>query len=232
MMARKFSTALRNALAGAAVSVTGTTISSAASGNKILDSNNGLAIFQPGDRISVSTALITSGYGTVVSVQTDGSYLVVSETPNTQGAGSSYTVSLLNGRSMKDLFTYGILEIYSGSQPADADTIEAGTKLLRISASAAAITPGVSTNGLTFDAPAAGVLSKAAGQTWQGAGLADGTAGWFRFYTNMYHTGSGTTKIRFDGTVNTSGAQLNLSSLSIVTSAITTIDTFTITFSA
>jgi len=176
--------------------------------------------------------LIASGYGTVVSVQTDGSYLVVSETPLTQGAGSSYTVALLNGRSFKDIFTYGILEIYSGSQPADADTTESGTKLLRISASAGAVVPGVLTNGLTFDAPSAGVLSKAVAQTWQGAGLADGTAGWFRFYTNMYHTGSGTSKVRFDGSVSTSGAQLNLSSLSIVTSAITTIDTFTVTFSA
>jgi len=48
----------------------------------------------------------------------------------------------------------------------------------------------------------------------------------------MYHTGSGTDKIRFDGSITTSGAQLNLSSVSIVEGATTTIDTFTITLAA
>lgn len=231
-MARKFSTALRNAILGAAVSVTASTISSSSTGNKILDSANGMAIFQPGDKISVPAALIAAGYGTVLTVQTDGSYLTVSETCLDQAAGAAYTVSLCNRRAFRDIFANGILEIYSGSQPADADTAESGTKLLRITVSSGAVTPGVATNGLDFDAPSGGVLSKAAAETWSGVGLATGTAGWFRFYTNMYHTGSGTSKVRFDGSVSTSGAQLNLSSLSIVEAATTTIDTFTVTLSA
>lgn len=232
-MARKFSTALRNAILGANVTTGAlTTISSSSTGNKILDSANGMAIFQPGDKISVPAALIAGGYGTVVTVQTDGSYLTVSETCEDQSAGSEYTVSLCNRRAFRDIFANGILEIYSGSQPADADTTESGTKLLRITATSAAVTPGVATNGLTFDAPSAGVLSKAAAQTWSGVALATGTAGWFRFYTNMYHTGGGTTKVRFDGSISTSGAQLNLSSVSIVEGATTTIDTFTVTLAA
>lgn len=231
-MARKFSTALRNAILGANVTTGAlTTISSSSTGNKILDSANGMAIFQPGDIISVPAALIAGGYGTVVTVQTDGSYLTVSETCEDQAAGSSYTVSLCNRRSFRDIFANGILEIYSGSQPADADTTESGTKLLRITVASGAVTPGVATNGLNFDAPSGGVLSKTSA-VWSGVGLATGTAGWFRFYTNMYHTGGATTKVRFDGSVSTSGAQLNLSSVSIVEAATTTIDTFTVTLSA
>jgi hypothetical protein len=232
-MARKFSTALRNHILGANVTTGAlTTLSSAASGNKILDSANGLAIFQPGDIITVSTALITAGYGTVVTVIADGSYLTVSETPNTQAAGASYTAALVGKRDFRNIFKNGILEIYSGTQPTDADTVEAGVKLLRITVSSGAVVPGVATNGLNFDAPSAGVLSKAAAETWSGVGLANGTAGWFRFYTNLYQTGAGTTLVRFDGSVSTSGAQLNLSSVSIVTSATTTIDTFTVTLAA
>jgi len=231
-MARKFSTALRNLILGAATTVTGTTISSAETGKKILDSNNGLGIFQPGDRISVSTALIASGYGTVVTVMANGSYLTVSETPLTQGAGASYTVALLNNHHFRGIFAGGILEIYSGTQPADGDTTESGTKLLRISVLSGAVVPGVVTNGLNFDAPSAGVLSKATGEIWSGVGLDTASAGWFRFYTNLYHTGAGATKVRFDGSVSTSGAQLNLSSVAIVNGATTTIDTFTITLAA
>jgi len=127
----------------------------------------------------------------------------------------------------------GILEIFSGAIPANADTTEgAGTKLLRVTIASGAFTSGVATNGLDFDAPAAGVLSKAAAETWSGVGLADGTAAWFRFYSNTVVIGASTTTCRFDGTVGTSGADLLLTSTSIVTSATTTIDTATFTLPA
>lgn len=134
--------------------------------------------------------------------------------------------------SFKDLFQDGIIEIYSGSQPADADTAESGTKLVRITESSGAFTPGAATNGLEFGDASGGSIAKASGETWSGVGLATGTAGWFRHYDNDYDTGAGTDKIRFDGAVSTSGAELNLSSTSIVTSATTTIDSYTITMPA
>jgi hypothetical protein len=231
-MARKFSTALRNAILGADVTVTGTGIASVISGSHITDSGNGLAIFQPGDKIIVPTALVAAGVATVVTVAAGGGDITVAETCLAQSAGASYTIALANKRSFRGIFKNGILEIYSGTQPSDADTIEAGTKLLRISVGSGAVTPGVATNGLNFDAPASGVLSKAAGEVWSGVGITGGTAGWFRFYTNLYHTGGGTTKICFDGAVSTSGAQMNLSSVSIVQGATTTIDSFTVTLGA
>lgn len=134
--------------------------------------------------------------------------------------------------SFKDLFQDGIIEIYSGSQPADADTAESGTKLLRITESGGAFTPGTATNGLEFGDASGGSISKAAAETWQGDGITGGTAGYFRFYDNDYDTGAGTDKIRFDGAVATSGAELNLSSTTIVATATTTIDAFTITLPA
>jgi hypothetical protein len=134
--------------------------------------------------------------------------------------------------SFKDIMADGVLEIYSGSQPANADAAEAGTKLLRITESGGAFTPGSATNGLEFGDSSGGSIAKASGETWQGDGITGGTAGWFRFYDNDYDTGSGTDKIRFDGAVATAGAELNLSSTTIVQSATTTIDAFTISMPA
>ena len=59
-----------------------------------------------------------------------------------------------------------------------------------------------------------------------------GTAGWFRFYANDLTTGASSTAARFDGSVSTSGAQLNMSSTAITAGATTTIDSFTVTMPA
>lgn len=134
--------------------------------------------------------------------------------------------------SFKDIFADGVLEIYSGSQPADADSAEAGTKLVRITVASGAFTPESATNGLEFGDASAGVIAKASGEVWSGVGLVTGTAGWFRFYDNDYDDGADAAAIRFDGAVATSGAQLNLSSTTITLSATLTIDAFTITLPA
>lgn len=121
----------------------------------------------------------------------------------------------------------GCLWIYSGSQPATADAAATGTALLKITVSSGEFAHGTATNGLNFDAPAAGVLSKAAAEVWSGVGLADGTAGWFRFVGNPTDDlGVTTTLPRIDGRVSTSGAEMTLSTLSIVTGATVTIDSF------
>lgn len=121
----------------------------------------------------------------------------------------------------------GCLWIYSGSQPATADAAATGTALLKITVSSGAFVHGTATNGLDFDAPVAGVLNKAAAEVWSGAGLADGTAGWFRFVGNPTDDlGVTTTLPRIDGRVSTSGAEMTLSTLSIVTGATVTIDSF------
>lgn len=127
----------------------------------------------------------------------------------------------------------GVIDIYSGTIPADADTTEgSGTKLLRVTVDGGAFTSGAATNGLGFNSAASGAASKADAETWQGEGLASGTAAWFRFYANTVVTGASTTAVRFDGTVGTSGADLILTSTSIVSGATTTIDSATFTLPA
>lgn len=134
-----------------------------------------------------------------------------------------------NGGSFQDLMLDGVLEIYSGSQPASADDAETGTKLVRITIGSGAFTPGSATNGLEFDPVINGVISKASDEIWSGVGLVAGTAGWFRFYSNDYDSGADETAVRFDGSVGTSGAQLNLSSVSVAVGATITIDSFSVT---
>lgn len=138
---------------------------------------------------------------------------------------------LLDTGSWKTIFTDGIIEIYAGTQPADADTAESGTKLVRITVASGAFTPGAATNGLEFDNASGGVIAKNS-DVWSGVGLAAGTAGWFRFYDNDYDIGAGTTLVRFDGNVGTSGADLNISTTAIAVSATTTIDSFEVTLPA
>ena len=103
---------------------------------------------------------------------------------------------------------------------------------MSITVSSGAFTKGTATNGVEFDAPAAGVVSKAAAETWTGLCGASGTAGWFRFYTNAYTTGASETAVRFDGTVAVSGGQLNVSSTTFTSGATETVSSFAITIPA
>jgi len=87
-------------------------------------------------------------------------------------------------------------------------------------------------NGLQWGDAAAGVLSKLSTQTWSGAAGNTGTAGWFHFEASVTDAGaldSAEAIKRMDGAVATSGAELNLSTTSIVSGATQTVDTMTIT---
>lgn len=85
-------------------------------------------------------------------------------------------------------------------------------------------------NGLTFSTATSGAVSKSSAQ-WSFSGVAAGTAGWFRFIASEADAGSLISAapylVRLDGSVATSGADLNLSNLAIAIAAPTTIDSFT-----
>lgn len=128
----------------------------------------------------------------------------------------------------------GAIYIYSGSQPATADAAPTGT-LLGIATVGAGSWTAVSnlTNGLDFAAASAGTLTKSGSETWQFVGIADGTAGWFRHVSGVAADSLTTdTNVypRIDGRISTSGAEMSLSNLSIVTGATTTIDAYSIAF--
>lgn len=136
--------------------------------------------------------------------------------------------NLVGSTGFAATFANGVINIYTGSQPATADSAATGTLLGTVTLSSGAFTDGVSTNGLTFGSPASGAVAKSG--TWSFNGVDDGTAGWFRLRGNAADAGgSSTTLPRLDGTIATSGADMNLSNINITTGAPTTIDTFTYT---
>lgn len=123
-------------------------------------------------------------------------------------------------------FANGVAEVYSGTQPATADAAVTGTLLGTVTLGSGAFTPGSPTNGLTFAAASGGAVSKSG--VWSFNGVAVGTAGWFRLKANAVDAGGISTVLpRLDGSVAVSGADMNLSNISIAIGAPTTIDTFT-----
>jgi hypothetical protein len=127
----------------------------------------------------------------------------------------------------------GVIYVFSGSQPATADAAATGTLLMTVTVGSGAFAHGTATNGLDFAAPAAGVMTKDAGEVWSGVGLAAAgtgiTAGWFRHCGNPAdNLGVSTTLPRIDGRISTSGAEMSLSNLTIVEGASTTVDTYSL----
>ncbi len=105
----------------------------------------------------------------------------------------------------------GTLVIYSGTAPADADAALAGNTVLATLAMAAA----------AFGASAAGVATAAAIASATAA--ASGTAAFFR----VLETGGAV--VVFQGTVGTTGAELNLSSTNIVSGGTVSVTALTYT---
>lgn len=128
-------------------------------------------------------------------------------------------------------FANGIIEVRTGAQPASADAAATGTLLGTVTLGSGAFMPGAALNGLTFAAAAGGVVSKSG--VWSFNGLAAGVAGWFRLKGNALDNDAlSTTLPRLDGSVATSGADLNLSNIAIAVGAPSTIDTFSFTVPA
>jgi hypothetical protein len=105
----------------------------------------------------------------------------------------------------------GTIKIYTGSQPATADTAVGGATLL---ATFTLGSPG-------FGAASGGVITLS-GTPLTVAAAATGTAGWFRLAT------SGAAAV-LDGSVGTSGNQINLNTTSITSGVNVTITSGTIT---
>lgn len=115
------------------------------------------------------------------------------------------------------LLNSGKLEIYSGAQPTDANTaVGSQTKLATLTFSATAF-PGSSSSGTPRKASCA-----ANSITSDTNAAATGTAAWFRCYES-----DGTTVI-LDGTVDSSGADLNLSTTSIIAGGTVEVTGFTL----
>jgi hypothetical protein len=250
-MALKFSTGLRDAILGRQGVVGavrgGTTLAfvdGGAGSDTITDSGSGLvtAGFVPGLPIYIygpnTAANKTQVDGVVLTAVTAGALTFSTGIVNTAESFLTGTCVIQPyGGSFKDIFKHGVIRIYSGSQPSDADQAESGTHLLTITVDSGSFGAGSAANGLIFGEAEGGELVKGS-STWSGKGLSGAStgtsAGWFRFYDNSYTTGASLSAIRFDGTVSTvSGTGvLVMSSTTIVYNATTTIDSFTMSLNA
>lgn len=125
--------------------------------------------------------------------------------------------------SLKGALDGGKIIIYSGAEPATADAaLGSATPLVTITDNGGA-------GGLTIATTAsAGVVSKDATQVWRGTVGTSNTATFFRYVKTGDSGASSTTDIRIQGTVALAGADLNLSSVDLVATAIQSIDYFAI----
>lgn len=129
---------------------------------------------------------------------------------------------LLDTGSLKTIMAAGFLKIYTGAAPADADAAATGTLITTISISSGG-------TGINFDtAAAAGVLAKAVAETWSGVNGSTNVAGYYRHVAAGDTGALSTTQARIQGSVGTAGADLNLTSVSLVSGATQTIDFYTI----
>lgn len=165
--------------------------------------------------------------------------------------------AMLATGSFKSIMDGGVLVLFSGTQPADADASEnlynestnpTGCKeLLRVTLSGDTYAFDSGANGLTFGDAVDGEILKAANVIWSGFGNAIcGTSGvaatWFRFYAKggnagtelsvSSHFGEDTdaTKIRFDGSCGSYG-DLKMVSTNIIQGQSCTLDTFRLALS-
>jgi len=122
-------------------------------------------------------------------------------------------------------FANGVLYIFDGPQPVNADAAATGNLLIKVTLASGAFTFGTSTNGLTL-VSTAGVLSKDSG-VWSGNGILAGTAGWWRLMGNpVDNLLSSTTLARMDGNIGVGGSDLNVGTVAVAVGAPFTIDTF------
>lgn len=135
-----------------------------------------------------------------------------------RSTGLKDAVQKAGGVSLADAMANGVLYIYSGTKPANADTTEGTAVALHVfTVKGMEFTPGVAANGLNFSLSTDGYLYKAVEEEWLSVapnfGASPLPATWARFYNNARILGDSTTAIRFDLTVGTSASfDINLRS--------------------
>lgn len=133
--------------------------------------------------------------------------------------------SLLDGNSLKASLADAVIMIYTGAPPASANDAPTGTLLCTVTAAASA--------GINLGTADSGTITKDSGEVWSGTNVATGTAGYFRYVSQADDTqASSTTEMRMQGTCGTSGADLNMSSVALVTLAPQVIDAASFTMPA
>ena len=192
--------------------------------------------FEPGDMITVEGAA-TGGNDdsyTMLSVSATTIELPTGSLTGTDAEGGSTVIlGSARGGSLIDQFRNATMKIYTGSQPATADTAETGSELIPITLASGDFVGGADDNGINFGQVLAADLGMGFGyatglveEVWSGVATATGTAGWFRIYDNAATGGADDRCI--DGAIATSGSQMNMANTSITLGGTTTIDSVSI----
>lgn len=120
-------------------------------------------------------------------------------------------VSLAVTGSLKATLDGGLLRVYSGPVPANADAALGGAVLLN------EISAGGTGTVLTFETTAPlGVLKKSASQNWTGNNLAAGSPSFFRYVLAGDAGDASATAVRFQGSAGALGNDMFISSLPLV----------------
>lgn len=144
---------------------------------------------------------------------------------------TALALAMLNATGFKTATANGRLELRSGPPPASADAAATGTLLATITIGGDSVTPGSDTAyDLNFDTATTTTIVKAAAEAWSGVGVAAGQIGHYRYKGNAADDDSaGTTKIRIDGTVAVSGADLNMPQITVAIGTPISISSFSFT---
>lgn len=176
---------------------------------------------------STGTVTVTGGSGSITAVTVGGIDILGGTVPfnasTTQSAADTATQINRNpkNRSYSATAVGNVITLTAFSGQGTLPNTLAVSSTGTLTCTYANMAGGVNAaNGLQWSAPAALALTKPATDTWSGIGANTGTAGWFRICApNDAGTAADPTMCRIDGTISTSGADMNLPSLSVVASS-------------
>lgn len=129
-------------------------------------------------------------------------------------------------QSLRSIFAFSVMRVYTLPMPADADLAETGTYLGSITLNGGVFVPGNTENGLSWDAPVAGLCPKPSGAVWKIVPVASGQAGWVRLYSNTMVLGASTTEPRIDFACGALSGEIRWSSLDFLLGVERGIDVF------
>lgn len=130
---------------------------------------------------------------------------------------------MLDTAPLRTVLDLGFIKIYSGTVPSSADDgLGAAVLLCTVSVDGLG-------GGLGFDiAASSGVIAKSTTETWKGTNVASGTAAFYRHVLAADTGALSTTDPRIQGAVALAGAELNLTSINLISGADQKIDFYTV----
>lgn len=179
--------------------------------------------------------LATGSAGSVDAITVGGNNILDTPVPYTSSLASTATLlaAALNRSALNDDFdaqAAGAVVTLT-TRPGKAaryNTVAISGSLTTMTATYNDFASGVAAvNGLLFDNPSLGVLTKRLAQVWSGVAVASGAAGWFRLKGPLTDDDSASDGfLRMDGSIASSGGNLTMSPLMMTTGATQTIASF------